>query len=440
MGRRFPGTNVVRLVAILGLLAILAPALVGSHASGAPAVVAAASGPSVDYLFGPDGVNGGRDATLRVRLTGSAPSGGGAVRLASERPDIVQVPATVTVPAGRTELTFQVGTAAVATSIHVRVSAAYGGATVGREVFVREADLRVLYAQTVVRAGGQGRFTVCLTGEAPAGGAVVVLVSSVPTTLPVPATITVPAGEACVSFAAEAAAVTSDVPVTVTAAYDGRSRSADTIVRDLPGPIPATSTPTATATATETATATATATATETATASATATATPTETATALPTETATETAIPTSTPTDTPVPPTETATNTPVPPTATPTNTPVPPTATPTVPAGPSAGCVYMNDPARDGTYAVGSTPSGTYLTFNSGETVTITVTNPSSRVTGVYLYVAGMTVTNLDGPAPGSVSYQFTSDGLANMIWYTKQGAVRGGTGTYDVSCPPA
>jgi hypothetical protein len=245
-----------RLAAALALLAVLALQVAGSPARGALQDGTRAEthrdSPRVAFLFGSGSTTGGRFVTLRVELTAPAPAGGAEVALASERPDVVPLPASVTVPAGQTQETVRVETVAVEQTVHVRVSAAYGGTTRGREVLVKEPDLRVLYAQTVIRGGGQGKLTVCLTGEAYAGGVVVTLASSDPATLAVPATATIAAGRACVSVNAAAAEVTTDTAVRVTAGFDGATVADDTIVRDFPVPVSPTVTATSTATATAT--------------------------------------------------------------------------------------------------------------------------------------------------------------------------------------------
>lgn len=73
-------------------------------------------------------------------------------------------------------------------------------------------------------SGAEQRMSVQLTGPAPAGGAQVQLTSSNPSALPVPATVTIPAGIAVSSEAIlHAGQVTSATPVTVTATYNGSS-------------------------------------------------------------------------------------------------------------------------------------------------------------------------------------------------------------------------
>ena len=137
------------------------------------------------------------------------------------------------------------------------------------------------------------------------------------------------------------------------------------------------------------------------------------------------------------------TSTSTPVP---TSTSTPVPTSTSTPVPAGSSAGCDFMNDPARDGTYEVGTTGSPGYYTYYSGEVITIAVTDLSaSTATGavpnqVFLYVQGSTVSTYSGIAPGSVSHTFTNSEFAYMEWYPRLNGVRAGSGTFNVSCTSA
>ena len=134
-------------------------------------------------------------------------------------------------------------------------------------MLIKKPDLRVLYAQSVIRGGGQGKRIVCLPGKATTGGIVVNPTSNKPAVLMVPDSVTNAEGEACKSISVPAAEIEDDVAVRVTAPYDGISQFRNVIVLDFSGgPAPVTSTPTSTATATGTATVTRTSTATATAT------------------------------------------------------------------------------------------------------------------------------------------------------------------------------
>ena len=73
-------------------------------------------------------------------------------------------------------------------------------------------------------SAAEQRLSVQLTGPAPAGGAAVQLTSSNPSALPVPATLTIPAGFAVSGeITLHAGQVTAATPVTVTATYNGTS-------------------------------------------------------------------------------------------------------------------------------------------------------------------------------------------------------------------------
>ena len=315
MHARSSPASVLRLSAVLTLLAVILFEVTSSSARGAFQEAQGGAVPRVRYLFGSGSITGGGQITLRVELTGPALPGGANVRLTSEQPSLVPVPGSMRVYSGQTERTFQVTTRPIALDVNVRVEASFNGTTKGREIGIREPRLRVIYAQTVIRGGGEGKITVCLNGRTAGGGVTVNLSTDKPSILSVPATIFIPEGEGCAQLDANAADVEGEIPVRVTASYDGRTRFRDTRVRDFPSGATATptvtGTPTATGTATETATVTATATPTmeaptETATATATATleqtATATSTASLEPTETATSTAT---------AEPTETATAT---------------------------------------------------------------------------------------------------------------------------------
>lgn len=77
----------------------------------------------------PDNVESQGNPEGTVRLTAAAPSGGAVVTLSSGNPDVVQVPANVTVAAGSTSNTFRIGTSTVGTNSVVTIIATYAGVT-----------------------------------------------------------------------------------------------------------------------------------------------------------------------------------------------------------------------------------------------------------------------------------------------------------------------
>jgi uncharacterized repeat protein (TIGR03803 family) len=77
----------------------------------------------------PSSVPAGTTADGQVTLTAPAPPGGAVIALSSGDPSVVQVKATVTVPAGASKATFQARTLAVATTRTVTISTSWGGVT-----------------------------------------------------------------------------------------------------------------------------------------------------------------------------------------------------------------------------------------------------------------------------------------------------------------------
>src|SRR4051794_16537022 len=147
LSNRFTATTVGRIALLIVLLAIIGPTRLTPSVQGAPRPLQPAhhlDGPHVHFLFGSGSATGGRRITLRVELTSPAPAGGVAVRLTSDRPEIIPLPDTIEVPGGATEREFHVTTNAVSSDTYVRVSAGYGGVTKGREVLVKYSRLRVL--------------------------------------------------------------------------------------------------------------------------------------------------------------------------------------------------------------------------------------------------------------------------------------------------------
>ncbi|HQY29906.1 MAG TPA: hypothetical protein PK691_01395, partial [Thermomicrobiales bacterium] len=190
----------------LAVIAIMLAAGLGQF----PAA-ASDSSPGVRFLYGSGSQTGGRNITLRVRLTAPAPAGGVAVSLTSSSPAI-QVPATITVKSGQTEKQFTVPTIAVATDQDVTLSATANGLTKARVVHLRAAHLSRLSLQRVIRSGGIGRIMIVLSGPAPVGGLTVTGSSSPSDILAFDGSYIIPAGadRLVVKAAANLAGLTFD--------------------------------------------------------------------------------------------------------------------------------------------------------------------------------------------------------------------------------------
>ena len=91
---------------------------------------------------------------------------------------------------------------------------------------------------TSVTGGNSSTGTVTLSGPAPAGGAQVTLSSGNTTVARVPTSVTVAAGATNATFAVSTSAVGSSTTVTISAAYNGATRSASLAVTPAPPPLP----------------------------------------------------------------------------------------------------------------------------------------------------------------------------------------------------------
>ncbi|MCX7993793.1 MAG: S8 family serine peptidase [Fimbriimonadales bacterium] len=190
--------------------------------------------PTLDTLsLNPTTVVGGNSVTGTVTLTSAAPSGGFVVNLSSSNAAVASVPSSVTVPAGATSANFTVSTAAVSSSTNVTITASAGGVSRTATLTVNPASTVTLQSLTIsptsVWGGSSATGTVTLSGPAPAGGATVQLRSN-SSRASVPTSVTIPAGATSANFTIRTTSAFSITTVTITATYNGVSRSAQLTV------------------------------------------------------------------------------------------------------------------------------------------------------------------------------------------------------------------
>src|SRR5437667_12719476 len=195
-------------------------------------------GASVLFAFGISntiGVTGGTSMSGTVSTVMLAPAGGGAVTLTSSNPSIVQVPATVPIPAGNSAASFTITTSPVLVGATVQVDATAGSVT--RSQFINlgpdpnAAPLlsSVTLASASVTGGSSVSGTVFLSSPAPTGGVTVTIATSNLVARPQPIA-TVLAGQSSASFTVTTSAVTANTPVTITASFGATARSASLTV------------------------------------------------------------------------------------------------------------------------------------------------------------------------------------------------------------------
>jgi hypothetical protein len=173
----------------------------------------------------PASVTGGGTTVVTgtVKINAPAPAAGARVTLTDDSATAV-TPASVTIPAGATEATFNMTHSSVATNTVVTVTAVYNATKTDTLTLVPPALKTFALNRTSVVGGSATTVTGTLTlnAKAPAGGTVVTLSSSHPSTASVPASVTVPAGATTATFTVtHSPVVGSPVVVTLTAVGGG---------------------------------------------------------------------------------------------------------------------------------------------------------------------------------------------------------------------------
>jgi hypothetical protein len=180
----------------------------------------------------PNNPVGGASSTGTVTLSGSAPTGGDVVTLTSNNTSVAAVPASVTVPAGATTATFIITTVPVAANTTVSISSTFNGTTRSANLTVRAATpSSVSLSPNNPIGGASSTGTVTLNGAALPGGDIVTLTSSNTSAAVVPASVTVPAGATTATFTITTTPVTANTSVTISAAFNGTTRTATLTVR-----------------------------------------------------------------------------------------------------------------------------------------------------------------------------------------------------------------
>ena len=180
------------------LTAVSTPVTITADANGGTALANMTVGPvsisKVTMGATQVGTNG-TITTNRVELNGPAPAGGMIIALTSSSP-LVTVPATITIPAGITSNAFTITAGLVASPTVAEITATHStGSKTGPSISVLPVAVKSMLLTPSSTSGGVSVLVkVHLNGPAPAEGLAVTLASSNPTVLPLPSTITVPAG------------------------------------------------------------------------------------------------------------------------------------------------------------------------------------------------------------------------------------------------------
>jgi len=181
-------------------------------------------------------VTGGTLATGQVDLSGPAPAGGLLVGLSSSNTAVAPVQPSVTVLPGAAAALFTITTTAVAQPAPVTITATAGAVSKTAQLNVLPIVLSsVTFPSNSITGGTLATGQVNITDPGPPGGVVVGLSSSNTAVATVTPFVTVPAGATTASFTITTAPVAQPVPVTITAAAGGVSKTVQlTIVPPVP--------------------------------------------------------------------------------------------------------------------------------------------------------------------------------------------------------------
>ncbi len=185
----------------------------------------------------PASVQGGSSSTGTVTLSGPAPAGGAVVTLSSSNPAVALVSASVTVAASATTATFSVTTNPVATTTSLTVSATYGTTQTASFTVTPPVLTSLSLNPTSVPAGAPAIGTVTLSGPAPAGGAVVTLLSSNATAAQVPASVTVAANATSATFPVTSSSVAVNTTLTISGNYGVTRNASFTVMAGVLGSV-----------------------------------------------------------------------------------------------------------------------------------------------------------------------------------------------------------
>jgi len=193
----------------------------------APAAVLAELG------FDPRKLPGGKAGHGFVALSGRAGSGGAIVALSSDS-SLVTLPASVSIVPNGHDRRFEFQTSAVTAETLVTVTATLGSSSKSAQITLLPAVQDPPLALAAFSVSGDGSMTgggmrlgyVALNHKTGAGGASVALLSGNPDVVQVPADAAVSAGDFAKKFYVLSKGVDSDTSVTLTASFNGASKTA----------------------------------------------------------------------------------------------------------------------------------------------------------------------------------------------------------------------
>ncbi len=178
-------------------------------------------------LIPPGDKVGGLNYEGTIAIIGTAPTEGTVVTLTSSNPTVLAVPASATVPSGKTSVAFKFRTYGTLVRTAVTVKATLKGVSSSQVVYVLPPKLSsVTLSPTSIKGGQTATATATIDGPAPKGGMLLALSTSNKSFAYTLASIRIPEGAKFVRFFVYTNETTARRTVQVTASNSGTSKSA----------------------------------------------------------------------------------------------------------------------------------------------------------------------------------------------------------------------
>ncbi len=175
----------------------------------------------------PQATLGDTTSAAVIILNAPAPGGGLTFSVKTNRPDLVEVPQSVSVPAGTDHVKFEIQTRAVQddeTLAKISISANQLARSNTLVLFPTLAALTL--SPEKLRGGSGASGSIVLRRKAPPEGIPIALSSNNPALVTLPQQIKVPEGQNTATFAITTRPVSTETPVIITATYAGVTRKA----------------------------------------------------------------------------------------------------------------------------------------------------------------------------------------------------------------------
>ena len=177
----------------------------------------------MNLIISPASVTGGSPVTGILSIAAAVPDD--LVFTISSNNAAAIVPATVTIPAGETEVQFNIDTVLVATDRNVTITARRGTQSATAQLQVLSPNVSSLtLTPTTVRPNQTSTAFLQLDWVAPSGGIKVNISASIPSLVVIPTSITVPAGRSTATFTVRANAVSRPIAVEIICQIPGKTR------------------------------------------------------------------------------------------------------------------------------------------------------------------------------------------------------------------------